>query len=219
MKNSTKILLQSTFEILCYKERSQDKLYLNIDCRTETKKYRQEAVVLPTTEKLWKVGCITILWCSLEEWSTRQRCTIHNIFIFCEFGLITPVHENHAPKFGQFWTRWPWPFDPKLSGFLRQTNQQADSSTKNHTHATAIDVIVNSGDCNQKWKKHRWSQHYCPRESFRDLITGVGLSVVSVCLSVYYLNNKIKRGWIWTKFFGKVPRGKSKPKFVFGYDR
>ena len=24
---------------------------------------------------------------------------------------------------------------------------------------------------------------------------------------------------MWTKFFGKVPRGKSKPKFVFGYDR
>jgi len=24
---------------------------------------------------------------------------------------------------------------------------------------------------------------------------------------------------MWTTFFGKVPRGKSKPKFVFGYDR
>ena len=45
-----------------------------------------------------------------------------------------------------------------------------------------------------------------------------GISGV-VCLSVCYQDNKMKRGRIWTKFFGKVPRGKSKPKFVFGYDR
>ena len=47
----------------------------------------------------------------------------------------------------------------------------------------------------------------------RDYVfTGVGLSV---CLSVFLL----PRGRIWTKFFGTVPRGKSKPKFVVGYDR
>jgi len=40
-----------------------------------------------------------------------------------------------------------------------------------------------------------------------------------VCLFVCYHDNKIKRGRIWTKFFGKVPKGKSKPKFVIGYDR
>ena len=55
----------------------------------------------------------------------------------------------------------------------------------------------------------------------RDYVfTGVGLSVcLSVCLFVCYHDNKIKRGRIWTKFFGKVPRGKSKPKFLFSYDR
>jgi len=42
---------------------------------------------------------------------------------------------------------------------------------------------------------------------------------LSVCLFVCYHDNSIKRGRIWTNFFGKVPRGKSKPKFVFGYDR
>jgi len=40
-----------------------------------------------------------------------------------------------------------------------------------------------------------------------------------VCLLVCYHDSSIKRGRIWTKFFGKFPRGKSKPKFVFGYDR
>ena len=51
----------------------------------------------------------------------------------------------------------------------------------------------------------------------RDYVfTGVGLSV---CLSVCYHDNYIKRGRIWTKVFGKVPRGESKPTFVFGYDR
>ena len=42
---------------------------------------------------------------------------------------------------------------------------------------------------------------------------------LSVCLFVCYHDNSIKRGRIWTNFLGKVPRGKSKPKFVFGYDR
>jgi len=42
---------------------------------------------------------------------------------------------------------------------------------------------------------------------------------LSVCLFVCYHDNQIKRGRIWTKFFGKVPRGESKPKFVCGYDR
>ena len=43
-------------------------------------------------------------------------------------------------------------------------------------------------------------------------ITGVRLSVrLSVCLSVCYYDNQIKRGRIWTKFFGKVPRGKASP--------
>jgi len=42
---------------------------------------------------------------------------------------------------------------------------------------------------------------------------------LSVCLFVCYQDKKIKRGRIWMKFFGKVPRGKSKRKFVFGYDR
>jgi len=56
---------------------------------------------------------------------------------------------------------------------------------------------------------------FIPAKAFaRDyVITGVGLSV---CLSVCHHDNKIKRGRIWTKFFGKVPRGKSKPKFVSG---
>jgi len=47
-----------------------------------------------------------------------------------------------------------------------------------------------------------------PRESFRE-----GLCFYRrwfVCLFVTT---------IWTKFFGKVPTGKSKPKFVSGYDR
>jgi len=56
------------------------------------------------------------------------------------------------------------------------------------------------------------------------VVTGVGLSVclflcLFVCLFVCYHDNLIKRGWICTKFFGKVPMGKSKPKFVFSYDR
>jgi len=56
-----------------------------------------------------------------------------------------------------------------------------------------------------------------PAKAFaRDyVITGVGLSV---CLFVCYHDNSIKRGRIWTKFFEKVPRGKSKTKFVCGYD-
>jgi len=52
------------------------------------------------------------------------------------------------------------------------------------------------------------------RESFRGDygITGIRLSVrLSVCLFVCYYDNQIKRGRIWTKFFGKVPRGKAIP--------
>ena len=53
-----------------------------------------------------------------------------------------------------------------------------------------------------------------PRESFRGDygITGIRLSVrLSVCLFVCYYDNQIKRGQIWTKFLGKVPRGKASP--------
>jgi len=48
---------------------------------------------------------------------------------------------------------------------------------------------------------------FYPCESFREGLCNQRRTFV--CL---------KRGQIWTKFFGKVPRGKSKPKFVSGYD-
>jgi len=60
--------------------------------------------------------------------------------------------------------------------------------------------------------------HACyPCESFREGLWNHWCAFV--CLSVCYHDNWIKRGRIWTKFFGKVPRGKSKPKFVCSYDR
>jgi len=65
------------------------------------------------------------------------------------------------------------------------------------------------------WKKHVLCGFFIiPAKAFaRDyVITGVRLSV---CLFV----TTIKRGRIWTNFFGKVLTGKSKPKFVCGYDR
>jgi len=55
---------------------------------------------------------------------------------------------------------------------------------------------------------------FIPAKAFaRDYgITGVRLSVcLFVCLFVCYHDNEIKRGRIWTKFFGKVPRGKASP--------
>ena len=40
---------------------------------------------------------------------------------------------------------------------------------------------------------------------------------VSVCLSVTTITKNCGR--ICTEFYAKVPRGKGKTKFVFGYDR
>jgi len=60
-----------------------------------------------------------------------------------------------------------------------------------------------------------YTYYYYPRESeglcfYRRWF--VCLSVcLSVCLFVCYHDNEIKRGRIWTKFFGKVPRGKGSP--------
>ena len=60
----------------------------------------------------------------------------------------------------------------------------------------------------------------------RDYVfTGVGLSVclfvcLFVCLSVCFLPRSLNKTWTdLEEILGKVPRGKSKPKFVFGYDR
>jgi len=52
------------------------------------------------------------------------------------------------------------------------------------------------------------------------VFTGIGLCVcVWVCVSVCYHDNYKDCGRICTKFYGKVPRGKGKTKFVFRYDR
>ena len=60
-----------------------------------------------------------------------------------------------------------------------------------------------------------------PRESIREGLCNHRSWFVClfVCLFVCYHDSLIKRGRIWTKFFGKVLRVKSKPKFVSGYDR
>ena len=58
-----------------------------------------------------------------------------------------------------------------------------------------------------------------PAKAFARIMESPAYICLSVCLFVCYHDNLIKRGRIWTKVFGKVPRGKSKPKFVCGYDR
>ena len=42
---------------------------------------------------------------------------------------------------------------------------------------------------------------------------------LSVCVYVYDHDNVKVCGRIWTKFYGKVPSGKGKTKFVFRYNR
>ena len=79
----------------------------------------------------------------------------------------------------------------------------------------------------EKWMKKIKKAKTCKKEQFltfmllspRKLSRGIMESPAYVCLSVCYHDNKIKRGRIWKNFFGKVPRGESKPKFVCGYDR
>ena len=57
-----------------------------------------------------------------------------------------------------------------------------------------------------------------PAKARKYVFTGVGLCVcLSVCLSVTTITKKIC-GRTCTKFYGKVPRGKWKTKFVFCYD-
>jgi len=47
----------------------------------------------------------------------------------------------------------------------------------------------------------------------------LALICVSVCLSVCDHDNLKDCGRIFTIFYGKVPRGKGKTKFVFRYDQ
>jgi len=56
-----------------------------------------------------------------------------------------------------------------------------------------------------------------PTKAREYVFTGVGLCVC-VCLSVTTITKKIVDGYC-TKFYGKVPRGKGKTKFVFRCDR
>ena len=57
--------------------------------------------------------------------------------------------------------------------------------------------------------------YHSPRESEEYVFTGIGLCV---CLSVTTITKK-DCGRICAKFYGKVPRGKGKTKFVFHYNR
>jgi len=54
-----------------------------------------------------------------------------------------------------------------------------------------------------------------PAKALEYVFTGVGLSV---CLSVTTITKNIVDRF-FTKFYGKVPCGKGKTKFVFRYDR
>jgi len=54
-----------------------------------------------------------------------------------------------------------------------------------------------------------------PAKAREYVFTGVGLSV---CLSVTTITRKIVNRFV-PNFYGKVPRGKGKIKFVFRYDR
>ena len=50
-----------------------------------------------------------------------------------------------------------------------------------------------------------------PAKAFAGIMESPAYVCLSVCLSVCYYDNQIKRGRIWTKFFGKVRRGKASP--------
>jgi len=50
-------------------------------------------------------------------------------------------------------------------------------------------------------------------------LPALGCVSVCVCLSVCDHDNQKNCGRICIKFYGKVPRGKGKTKFVFRYDR